>query len=738
MANKKTVKNIFPLLGMGCAACAGRIEQTLNRQPGVVSASVNFAAATASVEYDSMATSVDVLKQAVQKAGYDLLTGSEDESGEADQIYAQKTKELKHRTVWAILLAIPVFVIGMFFMDMSFANEIMCVFATCIIFGFGRNFFINAWTQLKHGSVTMDTLVALSTGIAYLFSLFNMFFPQFWISRGVHPHVYFESASVIIAFILLGRLLEERSKSQTSFSIRKLMSLQPQTLIVIDGAGTQKVISVDQIQKGNIVVVKPGERIAIDGIVEEGSSYVDESMLSGEPIPALKEKGVSVYAGTINQKGSFRFKVEKVGKDTVLSHIIRLVKEAQGSKAPVQKLVDKIASIFVPVIIVIATFSFILWLWLDPKDGFTHGLLALVTVLIIACPCALGLATPTAITVSIGKGAGNGILIKDAESIEAAQKINTIVLDKTGTITEGKPVVTEFYGLSGNVHDKQIFYSLEKLSEHPLAESITNYIGDLETLSVRKFNSLTGKGIRGEVQGKTYWAGNRNLLEENAINIDQEFEKEAERMIEEAKTVIWFADDDRVLAVCGITDKVKTSSASAIRKLESEGLEVWMLTGDNEFSADVIASQVGIKHYRAGVLPNEKADFIKQLQEEGKIVAMVGDGINDTAALARSDLSIAMGKGSDIAMDVAQMTIISSDLNKIPTAIKLSRLTVKTIHQNLFWAFIYNLISVPVAAGVLYPVCGFLLNPMIAGAAMALSSVCVVANSLRLKTKKIT
>ncbi|MDL2230431.1 heavy metal translocating P-type ATPase [Alistipes sp. OttesenSCG-928-L06] len=738
MAKQQTEKQIFPVLEMSCAACAGRVDKVLNAQPGVVSAAVNFAAATAAVEYDPAATSPETLRTALQSAGYDIVVETNDTSAdELEQAHARKYRSLKRRTVWAIILSVPIVVIGMFFMDMPFANEIMWVLSTPVVFGLGRGFFANAWKQLRHRSVNMDTLVALSTGIAYGFSLFNMFFPEFWLARGVHPHVYFEAASVIIAFILLGRLLEERAKGNTSSAIKKLIGLQPKTVTLVLADGSTRETPIGVIRIGDTLAVRPGEKIAVDGTVSEGSSYVDESMLTGEPVPVHKTAGAQVFAGTINQKGSFRFRATKVGAQTLLAQIIRLVQDAQGSKAPVQKLADRIASVFVPVIIGIALLSFVLWIVLAPENGVTHGILALVTVLIIACPCALGLATPTAIMVGIGKGAENGILIKDAESLETARTIDTVVLDKTGTLTEGRPVVTDLFRLAGNPDTDAVFYSLEKLSEHPLASAVTDYFGNVAGVSVTDFESLTGRGVKGVADGKTYYAGNRKLLEENHIAIDESLHRRAVRLQDESKTVIWLADAEKALAVAGITDRIKESSVEAVRQLHASGIDVYMLTGDNEATAQRVAAQAGIAHFRAEVLPHDKAAFVRQLQTEGRKVAMVGDGINDSAALAQADLSIAMGRGSDIAMDVAQITIISSDLLKIPDAIRLSKATVRTIRQNLFWAFIYNLIGVPVAAGILFPFNGFLLNPMIAGAAMALSSVSVVTNSLRLKRIKI-
>ena len=738
MANKSIVQETFPVLGMSCASCSARVEKTLNHQSGVQKATVNYASAMATVEYDTRDCSPEALQQAVQNAGYDLLIKQdEDTPDELEQAHDKKYRALKFRTTWAIVLSVPIMVIGMFFMDMPYANLIMWLLSTPVVFWLGRSFFTSAWKQLKHGTANMDTLVANSTGIAYLFSLFNMLFPGFWLERGIHPHVYFEAASVIIAFILLGRLLEEKAKGNTSSAIKRLMGLQPKTVTVIDGSSSEKIVPIGQIRPGDIILVKPGERIAVDGTVTEGSSYVDESMLSGEPVAVAKQKDAKVFAGTINQKGSFRFSAEKVGTDTLLAKIIHMVQDAQGSKAPVQQLVDKIAGIFVPVIIGIAVLSFIAWMLLDGQSGFTHGLLALVTVLIIACPCALGLATPTAIMVGIGKGAERGILIKDAESLETAKKIDTVVLDKTGTVTEGKPVVGDLIWETQTAETGNIFYSLEKLSEHPLAEAVVRHLQDARSVSIDNFESITGRGVKGESNGKAYYAGNRKLLEENRIAVSRSLSDEAARLTADAQTVIWFADSENALAIAGITDQIKPTSIQAVSELQAAGIEVCMLTGDNEATAREIARKAGILHYKAGVLPQDKAAFISDLQKNGRKVAMVGDGINDSAALAQADLSIAMGGGSDIAMDVAKMTIISSDLTKIPEALKLSRLTVRTIRQNLFWAFIYNIIGVPVAASVLYPVNGFLLNPMIAGAAMAFSSVSVVTNSLRLKRKKI-
>lgn len=732
-----TVKQSFPVLNMTCASCAISAESGVKYADGVVNAAVNFATARLSVEYLPNMTNPLALQKAVQSIGFDLLIEDEAKEQETlEAIHEKKFRTLKNKTIWAILLSLPVVTIGMFFMDMPYGNEIMWFFATPVVLWLGKDFYINAWKQAKHRSANMDTLVALSTGIAYIFSVFNMIAPDFWHARGLHAHVYFEAAAVVIAFILLGKLLEEKAKGNTSSAIKKLMGLQPKTVMVIQSDGTEKQTAIEDVNAGDVILVKPGEKIAVDGIVKSGNSYVDESMLSGEPVPVLKIENEKVFAGTINQKGSFQFTAVKVGKETMLAQIIRMVQDAQGSKAPVQKLVDKIAGIFVPVVIGIALITFVLWIVLGGESGLVQGLLAAVTVLVIACPCALGLATPTAIMVGVGKGAENGILIKDAESLELAKKVNAIVLDKTGTITEGKPQVTGIKWLNEDETVKQILFSLEKQSEHPLAEAVVKHMAGTAPVSLSTFESITGKGAKAGYNNENYWAGNRKLLLENNISITDELQLQADKWSEQSKTVIWFADSHQALAVLAISDKIKETSIEAIKQLQRMGIELYMLTGDNEATAKAIAQQTGIANYKAEVLPQHKADFVKKLQQEGKTVAMVGDGINDSTALATADVSIAMGKGSDIAMDVAKMTIISSDLSKISQAIRLSKQTVATIKQNLFWAFIYNLIGIPIAAGILFPINGFLLNPMFAGAAMALSSVSVVSNSLRLKWKK--
>ena len=737
MEKGKNIKNTYPVLGMSCASCAARVDKTLNALPGVYQATVNYATAVAQVEYNPEICSDATLQSAVQDAGYDLLVDTgEDAADKAEEIRLTRYRKIKRRTVAALLLSLPIMVISMFFEDISSLKYVLWILATPVVFGLGREFYINAWRQLKHGTSNMDTLVAVSTGIAYTFSVFNLLFPDFWLSRGIEPHIYFEAASVIIAFILLGRLLEERAKQNTSTAIKKLIGLQPKTVTIIVDSD-ERTVPITAVQKGDTILVKPGERIAVDGMVVTGESYVDESMLNGEPVPLHKQSGEKVFAGTINQKGTFRFIADKIGSDTMLAQIIRMVQDAQGSKAPVQKLVDRIARFFVPAIISISIIAFVAWIFLAPTNGFTNGLLAMVTVLIIACPCALGLATPTAIMVGIGKGAEKGILIKDAQSLEIAQKIDTIILDKTGTITAGHPIVVESLWENGFEHSRKILYSLEKLSEHPLSDAVVNTLQNEKEISIDKFENVPGKGVKGVVGSQTYYVGNLSLLNDNHITIASHLQELANKWTQKAKTLVWFADSTQAIAAIALTDEIKQTSAQAISQLQEMGVEVYMLTGDNAISAQAISRKVGINHYKAGVLPNEKAQFIKELQANGKKVGMVGDGINDSAALAQADLSIAMGQGSDIAVDTAMATILSSDLLKIPETIRLSQLTIKTIYQNLFWAFIYNLIGIPIAAGIFYSVNGFLLNPMWASAAMAFSSVSVVLNSLRLKRKRI-
>jgi len=739
--HKQGIKESFPVTGMTCASCASSVESVLKHIDGVIDASVNFASSSVLVEYDKE-LSPNQLQNALREVGYDIIIDAENPSEVQQELQQKHYQDIKYRTIWSAILTLPIFVLGMFFMQWEPGKWISLVLTFPILFWFGRSFFINAFKQAKHGKANMDTLVALSTGIAFLFSVFNTFFPEFWVSRGIEPHVYYEAATVIITFISLGKLLEEKAKSNTSSAIKKLMGLQPKTLKIIEN-GEEKEIPISSVQVGQTILVRPGEKIPVDGEVSKGSSYVDESMITGEPVPVEKSKDEKVFAGTVNQKGSFQFFAEKVGGETLLSQIIKMVQEAQGSKAPVQKLVDKIAGIFVPVVLGISIITFIVWISVGGDNGFSQALLTSVAVLVIACPCALGLATPTAIMVGIGKGAENNILIKDAESLELGHKVNAVILDKTGTITEGKPLVTDILWkdkLENQNQYKQILLAIEAQSEHPLAEAVVHHLKDenIEKAEIVSFESITGKGVKAQTEnGLQYYVGNHKLMLEKNIQIDASLMQKAESLEEQAKTVIFFGNEKQVLAILAIADKIKETSKKAIATLQERGIEVYMLTGDNNKTASAVAKQVGITNYQGEVMPSEKAAFVEKLQADGKIVAMVGDGINDSHALAQANVSIAMGKGSDIAMDVAKMTLITSDLQSIPKALELSKRTVMGIRQNLFWAFIYNLIGIPIAAGVLYPVNGFLLDPMIAGMAMAFSSVSVVLNSLRLKRVKL-
>ncbi len=737
-----TIRKTFPVTGMSCASCAASVETTLKEEPGVINVAVNYANSSASVEYAPKVADIAHFKKSVQSSGYDLIIeNSETVTDELEKQKQSDYQKLRKRAILSIVFSVPIVLIGMVFTKIPYADYIMWALATAVVFIFGKQFFISAWKQAKHRSVNMDTLVALSTGIAYLFSVFNTLYPQFWTSRGLDAHVYFEAAAVIISFILLGKMMEEKAKSNTSSAIKKLIGLQPNTVVKINRDASETVVKISEVQVGDQLLVKPGDKIPVDGIVVSGNSFVDESMISGEPVPLEKKKEEKVFAGTINQKGSFVFEATKVGSDTLLAHMIKMVEEAQGSKAPIQKLVDKIAGIFVPVVIGIAVISFIAWIAFGGANGLTYGLLAMITVLVIACPCALGLATPTAIMVGVGRGAENGILIKDAESLEQAKNINAIILDKTGTITEGNPeVIAIVWKKDVNISElSSILFSIELQSEHPLAGAVAQYFQEknISPVNVNTFESHTGAGVSAILNDKEYYAGSYKLVQDKQIFIPEEIKSKTEKWLRDSFTVIWFADNNNALAAVAIADKIKSTSKEAVLQLQQMGIEVYMVTGDNEKTAAAVSRNVGIENFKAEAMPDAKADFVKALQRLGKKVAMVGDGINDSQALALADVSIAMGKGTDIAMDVAKMTLISSDLNHIPKAIQLSKQTVKVIHQNLFWAFIYNVIGIPIAAGILFPFTGFLLNPMIAGAAMTLSSVSVVSNSLRLKFIKL-
>lgn len=701
---------------MGCASCVARVSGAIKNQKGVQDCSVSLASNSAQVDYDPEVVTPADIRKAVQEAGYDLIVVNDEESeddadAEADRLREDYYKGLKRDTIAAVSLSLLIMLLGMGFRDFPGKGYVLWALATPALFWCGRRFFVTAWKQARHLAAGMDTLVALSTLISYAFSIFNLLFPQVWTSRGLEPHLYFESSAMIVAFILAGRVLEEKAKRGTTASIRELAGLQPKSV---------------SLNPGDIVTVRPGDRIPADGVVSEGESFVDESMLTGEPLPNRKSKGDRVFAGTINQKGALEVRAEKVGDDTMLSSIVRMVKDAQGSKARIQDTVDKVAAVFVPAIICVSVLTLLCWILLDPADGLTKGLLSMVAVLVIACPCSLGLATPTALTAGIGSGAREGILIKDADSLQVAEKIDTVVLDKTGTITEGRPAVVHRKWLLRQDETMGVLLAMELKSEHPLAAAVVSDIHSTNmsalAASLDSFEALPGSGIKANAGGNEYYAG-------KPMNMSPE----ASSWASEGCTVIVFMENGRPVAEFAISDEIKESSAKAIAELNALGVETVILTGDNAASAEKVAGKVGVGKVEAGMLPADKAVYIKDLQSEGHLVAMVGDGINDSAALAQADLSVAMGRGSDIAINTAMVTVVSSDLEKLPRMVSLSRRTVRIIRQNLFWAFFYNVLAVPVAAGVLYPVNGFLLNPMVAAACMALSSVCVVTNSLRLR-----
>lgn len=735
---KEIESKVLPVLEMSCAVCANNVESTVGALSGVEEATVNFAANTLSVRFRPSVITLQQIQEAVRAAGYDLIIESEDPLAEQEEMSRKHYKKLKRNTIGAWILSVPLALLGMVFMHMPYANWIMMVLALAIMLLFGRSFYVSGARHAIQGKANMDTLVALSTSIAFIFSFFNTIYPQFWYERGLEPHVYYEASGVIIAFVLLGKLMEERAKNSTSSAIKGLMGLQPKTARrIIDGK--EEEVPISSLQRGNVLSVRPGEKIPVDGLLLQGSSSVDESMLSGEPIPVEKSAGDRVLAGTINQKGAFTMEATGVGNDTILAQIVQMVQAAQGSKAPVQRIVDKISGIFVPVVVLLSVITFVCWMVIGGSSYFSYALLSAVSVLVIACPCALGLATPTALMVGMGKGAERHILIKDAFALENLCKVDTVVLDKTGTLTEGVPVVTESCWLTeSNVCYLDILYTAELKSEHPLASAIIRWLEDsgASTCETEGFESLTGRGIRMEVEGITYWVGSQGLLEMFGAEIPEKTMEQILHWQEDGQSVVYYGKGNELLAALAISDRIKPTSAAAVRALTAMGIEVHLLTGDGIKTADRVAHSLGIKYFKAEVMPNDKEEYIISLQKLGKKVAMVGDGINDSQALARADVSIAMGKGTDIAMDVAMITLITSDLLLLPEAIKLSRRTVRLIHQNLFWAFIYNLIGIPLAAGVLFPINGLLLNPMLASAAMAFSSVSVVLNSLRLKFMK--
>lgn len=731
-------KKMVPVDGMHCAACAGNVQKCLLALPGVHKADVNLASNTVNLEYEGSLVSEDVLKQSVHDRGYELLIDAaepEQTSRRSAEIYYNR---LKRNTMGAwgleLVMMLVCWVIPVSFMVKGW---LLCGFALVAIFLYGRDFFIQAWKQLNAGAANMDTLVALSTAASFLFSFANMAFPDFWKERGIEPQLYYESSVMILAFVLSGRLLEERAKGRTADAIRSLAGLQVKTAH-LKVNGEIRDVPVGQLKTGDVVLVRPGEKITADGIVIDGTGYVDESMISGEAIPVEKSVGGKVLTGTLNQSGALSVRVEKTGEDTFLAHIIKMVQEAQASKAPVQKLVDKVTAVFVPVILGLSILTFLTWILVGGTSSLALALVSAMSVLVIACPCALGLATPTAIMVGIGKGAVNQILVKDASSLELLHKADCFVFDKTGTLTVGKPVVThdDWLPAATSFH-RSVLLAMELKANHPLASPVVsallNY--NIDPAEITGFRQLPGRGVLAEVDSHLYWAGNERMKNEYVSRTGEFPDKEYDGG--DKDSVIYFGDRQRVLARICLADPVKPSAAATIKKLKLAHKQTYILSGDSELATAYVAGIVGVDSYKGGLLPGDKDDFIKKLQENGHTVAMAGDGINDSQALARANVSIAMGQGTDVAINTASLTLTSSDLTGLIKAYRLSGYTLKCIRQNLFWAFIYNIIAFPLASGVLYPVSGLVMNPGIAAAAMAFSSVSVVCNSLRLRTKKL-
>jgi P-type Cu+ transporter len=737
------------LRGMSCASCASTIEAAIRSVKGVRQCNVNFASEQATIMYDPTKTDVVALQMAVDAAGYvaqpvsaDVLAPIDD----ADRRARRMEQRQLLRQVWFSGAIGVILVVGslpaMLGLNLPFVPMwlhhpwLQLALTTPVLFWAGRSFLINAWKAFKRHTASMDTLVAIGTGTAYVYSLFPTIFPDWFTAQGLPPDVYYEAATVIVALILLGRLLENRAKGQTSEAIRKLIGLQPRTARVIRN-DREIDVAIAEVVLNEVVIVRPGEKIPVDGEIVEGHSTIDEAMVTGESRSVHKQVGDQVIGATINQTGSFKLRATRIGKDTFLAQIVKLVQQAQASKAPIQRMADRVIGWFVPGVIAIAIMTFILWYNLMGNP--TMAIITTVGVLIIACPCALGLATPTSIMVGTGKGAEHGILIRGAESLEQAHKLQTIILDKTGTITAGRPVVTHFVPANGSIHDNErhllhFAASIERNSEHPLAVAVVQYAETegVELADVKDFQAIAGSGVQGNMTDRLVQLGTHRWMQELSI-VTVALEPLSEELETLGKTVVWLAIDGQVEAIMGIADAVKPSSIQAIRALAAMGLEVVMMTGDNQRTAHVIAQEVGILRVFAEVRPDQKAATVAQLQAEGKVVAMVGDGINDAPALAQADVGLAIGTGTDVAIAASDITLISGDLNGIVTAIQLSRATMRNIQQNLFFAFIYNIIGIPIAAGILYPICGWLLNPMIAGATMAFSSVTVVTNALRLK-----
>ncbi len=740
MDTKNNIEVEFPVSGMSCAVCASTVESTLKSVNGVKSASVNFATKTVQINYNSNVVSPINLKKAVIEFGYNLII----EPNSENTIEIEQNNEIKKLTknvIGSFVFSLPVFIMAMFFHHYYYLNWVMMILTLSVLLFFGKTFFINAYKQLRHGKANMDTLVAMSTGFSFLFSFLNTVYPQWLVNNGVEPHVYYESAAIIVSFILTGRLLESKSRQKTSAALKKLIGLQPKTIVIIDGE-EEREIDIRVAEVGMLIKVRPGEKIPVDGILVSGQSFVDESTITGEPIPNEKIKGEKVFAGTVNQSGSFVFEATGVGSDTVLGQIINAVKHAQGSKAPVQNLADKIAGIFVPVVIGIALLTFVLWIFIGGFPYITYAVLSLVTVLVIACPCALGLATPTAIMVGIGKGAENGILIRDASSLENACKISVVVFDKTGTLTEGKPEVEEVIWENGFGSKNEIIaiLSAESASEHPLAKAISQYFlkKEYKIEKITNFKNNAGLGITADLFDLSIGIGSIKFLETLGMHPSKTIISESERLLKQGNTIVYAGIRDKIIAVFALTDKIKNNAINVITTLKEMRIKTILLTGDNIQTAKIVSEKLGLDDFEAALLPAQKSEYIAKLKQSGQIVAMVGDGINDAQALTEANISMAMGKGSDIAIDVADITLVASDPIKVAQAIKLSKFTIKAVRQNLFWAFVYNVIGIPVVAGILFPFFGYLLNPMIAGAAMALSSVSVITNSLRLRYVKLS
>lgn len=740
----KSEKVVLPVKGMTCASCVNKVERALRSPKGVIQASVNFATERASVEYVPGEVTVRDLKKAVEEAGYEVLEVTEEDVVEKEKLARQaELLKLKQKFVMGAALLVPILILmygGSFLekwvgLSMETNFFVQFLLATPVQFWAGWQFYVGFWKAARHKTSDMNTLIAVGTSAAYFYSLIVTFVPHRIMVKGLMMDVYYDTSAAIIVLILLGRFLEARAKGRTSEAIKKLIGLQPKTARVVRN-GNELDIPVDEVVPGDMIVVRPGEKIPVDGAVKEGYSSVDESMVTGESIPVEKKIGDSVIGATINKTGTFKFEATRVGKETVLSQIVRLVQEAQGSKPPIARMVDVIASYFVPIVIAIAAITFIIWLAWGPHPAFTYAFLNFIAVLIIACPCALGLATPTSIMVGTGKGAENGILIRGAEALEIAHRLDTIVLDKTGTLTKGEPSVTDVVESAPFIGTEilTLAASAEKGSEHPLGEAIVRKAKEegLTLFETRDFQAIAGHGIEATIDSKKIFLGNLRMMEEKKISLDGLAER-AEQLSGEGKTPMFLAVDGKGAGIIAVADTLKDNSKTAVSTLHRMGLEVVMLTGDNQRTAKAVANQIGIDRVIAEVVPERKAEEVRRLQTEGKKVGMVGDGINDAPALAQADVGIAIGTGTDVAIESSDITLIGGDLRGVVTAIALSKATIRNIKQNLFWAFAYNTILIPVAAGVLFPFFGVLLNPIFAAGAMAFSSVTVVSNALRLR-----